>query len=252
MSVDILRDMASDKDPEVAAEAVRSLERLGDKVGTDVWAGLAEARGATKAVRLSSLTELAGRKGPGLVPLYVRALKDPDTEISRKAAEGLKALGPDALPALHKLLGDDKLRLTAIKVIGNIGDGSSGKELISALPGMDGRERLASVEALGRLGGAGSLEALAGLYREGRPDIMTAVVKALAGMKLAGSEPMLAEVLTDAMASPDDGLRFYAVRAAGSLRVKAMRGVIQARMGVEKSQIIKDELARALEGMPMD
>jgi len=241
-----LESLAVDSDPGVAGEAVGSLVKLGDKTPSSVWSGLVSGKMSGKPARLAGLSELAKRKEPGSAALFAKALKDTSLELRKAGRDGLTALGAPALPVLHPLLADRDIRLAVLQVLNVTGDRSSEAPVLEALPGMGYQERVAAAGVLGRVGGPKSLDALAGLYKDGDSAMKGIVVKALDGMHLKGDEPGLKEVLSDALRSDDDTVRFYAAHAVGALKVAVLKGAVESAVQAERSQLVKDELARAL------
>ncbi|MGD1149187.1 MAG: serine hydrolase [Thermoanaerobaculaceae bacterium] len=109
----------------------------------------------TLALALLPAAALA-QPGPAEVESRVRALRDPDAEVRRNAAEGLARLGPgavEAVPALVAALDDPDLgvRWHSAVALGTMGPGAVAP-LVGALRGTNATTRQGAALALGKMG----------------------------------------------------------------------------------------------------
>ena len=98
---------------------------------------------------------------------YLRYLEEAlrngdDADVRNTAMEVYRALGRRALPSLGLLVNDadPEVRLFAVNILSDIGDGEGLPLLLSAIHDDDVNVRAASAEALGVIGGSGALAAL--------------------------------------------------------------------------------------------
>jgi len=246
-AAEALKALSLDTDRPVADAALVSLKTMGDKAPSSVWVYIADKAGNDKTIRLEALGVLSARKEPALAGFFAGYVRDPDAGTAAAAFEGVKEFGRGALDELYGMLNDDKLRPKALEAIKDIADPSSEPAILEAMADLGDKDLIHAVDALGAVGGPASLPALSNIYKKGGAETRASVVKALGRMRLGGDEPLLVEVLSDALDSPDDSLRFYAAHAAGERKVAALKGALESRMTVERSPIMKEELRRAIE-----
>jgi HEAT repeat protein len=246
----LLLALAQESDAGVSDEAVASLQKLGDRVPSADWAELARNTANRRVIRLNAMSALAGRAEPGSAPVFAGALDDRDPELKKVAMDGLKGLSGKSLPALYPLLKDPSRRMTALLLLSEIGDSTSEGPVLAELPRMDNAAKVSAVNALGRFGGQKSVGPLAAVYKDGPADLKNAVVKALGVMKLApetvDAEPPVIEILSDALKNGSNSIRFNAAHTAAALKAGRLKGDMEKRLGVEQSDLIKEELTRAI------
>lgn len=238
----------SDPDPAVrvaCAEAMRG--RVGVEPG-NILASIA-APGNPMKSRLAALSILAERKDPSSSNVLAEALRDKDRGISDAGAAGLVAIGKDCLPVVHGILADDGAAVKVLDVIAKIADPSSEPAVVELLGKARGGVLTAAIRALGAVGGPDGAAALAVVFPGLGTLDKTAAVKSVATMRLGGGEPELAVLLGAALEDKDDGVRFYAARAAGMLSVITLRPRIAGAVKTDTAPIVRDEMARALELM---
>ncbi|HEX9860103.1 MAG TPA: HEAT repeat domain-containing protein, partial [Nitrospirota bacterium] len=243
---DVLAGLTRDKDGKVSRSALDVLVSEGEGVPAGVWAGLAEP-GNSKAVRLAALGEITERKDNAGMELFAASLSDPDKDISGACMAGLAAAGKDAVPVVRGLLSEGKAVRKALDIVVMSSDPSYEPDVVSLTGKSVGEELTAAIRALGEVGGPYGLAALVKAYPGlGTSDKVTAL-KSVAEMRLTGGEPGLDALLSGALSSPEDDIRFYAARAAGYKSVPALRDKLVEAAGKESSQFVKREIARALD-----
>lgn len=227
------------------AEAMRG--RDGVEPG-NILASIAAPGNPMKA-RLAALSILAERKDPSSSDVLAEALRDNDRGISDAGAAGLVAIGKDCLPVVHGMLSDEVAAVKALDVIAKIADPSSEPAVVELLGKARGGVLTAAIRAIGAVGGVDGIAALAVVFPGLGTLDRTAAVKSVATMRLGGGEPELVLLLGAALEDKDDGVRFYAARAAGILHVTALKARIAGAVKTDTSPIVRDEMARALELM---
>jgi HEAT repeat protein len=242
-----LEALARDPSPEVSGEALRYLLDLGEGVPTPMWRGLLQDRSVPKSVRLAAVDMLLSRKDLQSIPLFTKALSGDAPEIKEAVIKGMPAFGKDALPAIYALLPEKKLRVTVLALVKQMGDKTAEEPLISALPGMEDPEFSVALEILGVVGGGKSVGTLTGMYRNASAYRKNSIVKTLGSLKDGADKPEVAAVISDALGSGSDSIRFYAVRSAGLLKMKGLKANLMAMVKKEQSDLIKNELRIAID-----
>lgn len=245
LACDTLAALALDPDEGVSGAALGALEGLGWAACGRVWLRLGSPD-APKPARLASLKALNGEADGGAGEVFAEALSDKDGEVADAGAAGLAAMGDAALPYLHAMLKSPRARMRVLGIISGIGSPESEGPAIASLDGLEGAELAATVNALGKVGGEGSLGPLREVYARGGYEVKVVVLKAVSGMKLSGGEDEVLSMVSEGLSSTDDGVRFYAARAAGELGVSGVRALIREKMDVERSPLVKDEMSRTL------
>jgi HEAT repeat protein len=179
--------------------------------------------------------------------VLTEALKDRDPEIASAGVSGLAAAGRAAAGEVNRLIGDPVAGPNALKAAGLIADPSSEGPIVLVLPNLEGGLLLDAVDVLGRLGGEASVSPLIGVYSRSDTRLRLAVLKALSGLKISAVAPDLSGFIAGAMADTDDSIRFYSVRAAGSLGAATLVGPLKERLAVESSPLVYNELKRSLD-----
>jgi HEAT repeat protein len=134
-----------------------------------------------------------------------------DTEAKARACQALAVVGgPDSVPALAGLLGDEQLASYARTVLEVIEDPSAGEALRGALPNLKGRLLAGVVTSLGVRGDEASVPALQELAVNANRRVAEAALAALAGI---GTKDALATVVQGLNQGPAE-LRVSAAHAA--------------------------------------
>jgi len=108
-------------------------------------------------------TTLSRIGGSEAVPALIEAsVKIKHTEVNLNAARALAAIGDPAVPALLSAMRneDRRLRRTAARVLGSIGNKAAVPALVSALRDKHAAVRASAAEALGTIGSSTAVEAL--------------------------------------------------------------------------------------------
>ncbi len=237
--------LALDTDAAVSDTALHGLERMGGDVPDTVWEEIAGASEQSRA-KLAALKALGKSPEAKHAALFAHALSDGNNDVGDAAEEGLKRLGRPALAAVHPLLEDKAVCERALDVVDEVRDRSSEGPLISVLPMLEGPSLKRAIGVLGELGGAESLEVFSKMYPGADVGMRAVILKAVSNLDLSGSEPGLVALLSEALASGDETVRFYGVRAAGEKRVSALKASLSAMLGSEGSALVRHEIERSL------
>jgi hypothetical protein len=117
------------------------------------------------------------------------------------AGFALVQIGPDALPALNRLLGHDdaRVRARASELVGFVGDASAGRPVLAGLRDSSAEVRARSARALGRLGAEEASTELVRALDDRVPFVRTAAAHALGTIGDGDAfEPLLEQARTDA------------------------------------------------------
>ncbi len=242
----ILEKLVRDASPEVSEEALRHLIELGEVVPSSLWRALFQDRSVSTEVRVAAAGMLSSRKDPQSIPLFIKALSGDKPKIKEAAIKGMPAFGKDALPAIYALLTDNRLRTTSLTLIKQMGDQTAENPLLSALSRMDDVEFSAALEILVSDGGVKSVDTLIGLYRDASVYRKNSIVKTLGQLKADGDNAALVAVISDALDSGIDSIRFHAAHAAGSLKLKGLDAKLRERVEKEQSDLIRNEFRAAI------
>ncbi len=133
-----------------------------------------------------------------------------DTEQKARACQVLAVVGgPDAVPALAELLGDNQLASYARTALEVIEDPSAGESLRAALPKLEGRLLAGVVTSIGVRGDEAALPALQALATDSKSGVAESALTALARI---GSEDALATVV-QTLQGGSEALRVAAAHA---------------------------------------
>jgi HEAT repeat protein len=243
--VSTLRDAISifvSGDEEARREAVARLEvGPGAAEAAEALAFLVEAMGdASWRVRKEAAARAAGwGDREGAAGALVAALAEPDNVGRRNAAvEGLVALGALAVaPLVQALETRPEHRKLLVDTLGLIGEG--GAAVAPLVDDPDANVRVAAAEALGRIGGSQSIEALRhALARRER----LLQLAALEGMSRAGAHLGVEEL---APLSLEPTLRAAALEALGRSRDRQAGPLLAAALG-DAARSTREAATRAL------
>jgi HEAT repeat protein len=244
-AIDLAAPLVHDPSPEVRAEAVAAVGRLGDE---DAAMLLFELLGDEhERIQESARDALARMPKERVLPLLLQALSNPDPQVRVRSAETLGLLQePGAAPALVALLRDARegVRRAAIKALGEtgapgvaevlrsaLGDESSvvrqqavvslGRRaeletaalLLPVLEDPDPRMRFVAIRSLGQIRNPEAVDRLLPFLDDERKELRFAAVEALGGIRAASAVPSLVAVLRD----PDRGLRRAAAESLGAV-----------------------------------
>jgi HEAT repeat protein len=230
-----------DPDPEIKSRAAVALERLGlpesladliqsgeripetmdtmvKLAGAGARALLADLLGAPSSeVRSVVVTAIRRARRDDLAPELIQiATLDPAPALRVLAWETLRALRVrGAVPAaLHALADrDDRVRASAISLIGDLGSEETGQPLRSRTADPEPQVRSAVARALGRLGAVSASAELLTLLRDPDAGVREAAVRALGDARV----DELLERLTDLLQDDEESVRLAAVEAAATL-----------------------------------
>ena len=273
-SLAVTRRLA-DSDRGVRIEAATTLGALGDRRVVPALLRQLDERSADPR---TWVVDALGRLGDGtaLPALAQLAARSPRDELARHATLALGALGtPAAVEALLVLAreppGPDDVRLAleragasavprlgrevsagsptsarlAATALGRLGDRRATAALVAAVE-RGGGARLASLEALARLGDPAAVPALVHVAIAAEvPELRVLALDALEATGDAGALVALPHSLEDA----DPGVRARAARLTGALGGSAQAAGLVARL-VDGDALVRSEAARALAHLP--
>jgi HEAT repeat protein len=267
-----------DPDPEIKSRAAIALERLGlpesladliqsgeripetmdtmvKLAGAGARALLADLLGAPSSeVRSVVVTAIRRARREDLAPELIQiAALDPAPALRVLAWETLRALRVrGAVPAaLHALADrDDRVRASAISLIGDLGSEETGQPLRSRTADPEPQVRSAAARALGRLGAVSASAELLTLLRDPDAGVREAAVRALGDARVGE----LLERLTDLLQDDEESVRLAAVEAAATLGdpaavyhlTRAMAGASPALRGAMLNGVSRLEPRAAL------
>jgi CubicO group peptidase (beta-lactamase class C family) len=161
---------------------------------------------AALALALAVLPAAAlAQVGPAEIESRISALRNPDADVRRNAAEALAGLGPravEAVPALVAALNDPDIgvRWHSAVALGTMGPGAV-EPLVRALRGADPMTRQGAALALGRMGpgAGGALHPLVDALRDPDASVRERAAEALGmlGPGAAAAAPALVRVFSD-------------------------------------------------------
>ncbi|HET7789500.1 MAG TPA: M1 family aminopeptidase [Gemmatimonadales bacterium] len=184
----VLRAALRDPEPDVRAQALRSLSAL-DSAGAVPLATAMYATDPASAVRMAALVVLGQRTGAAAIPTLVAATApDQPRSIRGMGAAMLGHVprdprGADALERLTANTEDRDLRTTALQSLVQVGDSARATAVaLRDLGDYDPLFAVAAVQVVGQVGGAAGKAKLAdALKAETRVTVRLAIERALAG-----------------------------------------------------------------------
>jgi HEAT repeat protein len=255
----VIDALDKDADAEVRRDAAQALARMGSdaKGGVDALADALkkDKDGSVRETCARGLGRLAGQVETQTF-ILAAALSDTHAGTRAAAAETLNALGDKArlaLPQLLKVLSDKKAdripRIYAARIAGRF-ETDAGTTIPALLSVCTDKEapvnvREAAADALGRLGTAAEevAEHLAKIVqtKEEKAELRRTAVVALGkvGGKAAVAWPALKVAIKDA----DNGLRYQAIRLAGSLGKEEKMIVTSLAEAALKDENVENRLA---------
>jgi aminopeptidase N len=186
-SVAVARSALRDPEPDVRAQALRTLAGL-DSAATVAVASALYSTDPSNTVRAQALVTVARARGKGAVPLLVDATgADQARTLRVTALELLGGIrdprGEDALERLTASAEDRNLRAEALESLAATGDSARATAVaLRYLGDYDPLFAVAAVQVVGRVGGAdGKAKLTAALPGEKRVTVRLAIQRALAG-----------------------------------------------------------------------
>ncbi len=166
-------------------------------------------------IRSSAIKDLLQYPEEDYFPFLENALRDHDNANLRNASmECYKALSSRALPSLRRLIADDdpEVRLFAANLLGDIADTGTAPDLINAMKDPDCNVRIASAEALGKIRDARAVNILREALND-EPWVAMASIKALGEI---GGDESLKALYSCLEREEYRGLAFDAIEKAGN------------------------------------
>jgi aminopeptidase N len=186
-SVAVARSALRDPEPDVRAQALRTLAGL-DSAATVAVASALYSTDPSNTVRAQALVTVARARGKGAVPLLVDATgADQARTLRVTALELLGGIrdprGEDALERLTASAEDRNLRAEALESLAATGDSARATAVaLRYLGDYDPLFAVAAVQVVGRVGGAdGKAKLTAAVPGEKRVTVRLAIQRALAG-----------------------------------------------------------------------
>jgi HEAT repeat protein len=205
---DVVAAMKSE-DPGVRLAVAQALGAMGPEARASVGPLVELLKDKEDRIRVAAIVALGdiGPDSQGAVGPLVPLLIDRNEDVRRASLEAFGRIGPQsagAVPEIAKVLGDNPLRLTAVRTLGLIGpnSGAAVPALLPLLKISDPETRRTVVEALGRIGPAAKPavpDLLLALHSE-FPNLRAVAAEALGRI---GPEPEVAANLIRALADAD-------------------------------------------------
>jgi len=257
----VLERVLGDQTLENQVDVMRAIARIGGASSIRILGGVitggdgqgdpnthAMRRSAARYIamdRWCSMAQVLWRRqeSVGAIPPLIDALGSQDSGLREEAAESLGEIGNRlAVHALSQVLKDPEaeVRKAAYEALGMIGGGKATKALLEAVP--TEREcwaQVALAEALGRLGDARGVQALAPLVEDSDEEVREAVADAFGEIGVEEAIPHLAKLLADKESD-------VAVHAAVSVgKVGGQKAVAVLKSHKAESQMLKDAIEAA-------
>jgi HEAT repeat protein len=174
-----------------AAKALAAMESRGfDELAHQMFS-------ANPLIRQRAAFGLGETENKLCVPILLMALKDQDPQIRAAAAGALHF--SEAMPQLMKAVddNDEQVRAAAVASLGRIGEAGSGNALIAALGDTNSSVRSAAAGALGKIRSIAAVNPLAKLIVDPESDVRLSAVGALGRIRDATAVPPLIAALRD-------------------------------------------------------
>jgi HEAT repeat protein len=216
--VALVSPMIHDPSPEVRAEAIIAIGRLGDEdAGMLLFELLSDE---AELIQESAMAALAQLPPARVTPLLLHALESAEMPVRIRAAETLGLLhDPESAPALIALSRDprESVRRAAVRALGEIEAPGVSELLRAALSDMSSMVRQQAVLSLGKLQEPETLGDLLPFLEDGDPKMRFATLRALGQIRNPEAVPRVVAFLSDSHKE----LRFAAVEALGTIRAAA-------------------------------
>ncbi|MCX8108432.1 MAG: HEAT repeat domain-containing protein [Verrucomicrobiae bacterium] len=150
--------------PDQQTVVLQTLGRRADRAALP--AVIEMAKSGAPGPRLAAIRALAEIGNPEAAPALLQLMKSPDREVAQAAQESLAAIpGPDIDKAVVQMFdsSDVSERLTAVQLTGRRRMQSAIPSLLKATNDQDGRVRTTALKRLGELGDTAQLEELLGI-----------------------------------------------------------------------------------------
>jgi HEAT repeat protein len=166
------------------------------------------------AVRLYVGHALAKIGGPRVIEVLIPMLGDLIKECRDGATQDFVTIGPAAVERLVAALRDDRWRVreSAARALGLIGDKRAVDGLIAALRDRDGTVRTVAAEALGRLGDPKAIKGLMALFKDTSKLVRVSATIALTQIGHATVEPLI-----ESLKDENFQVRLHSVQALGGI-----------------------------------
>src|SRR6266581_5383104 len=202
----------ADPDDATREEAVQALAAQPD---TKATGALIEAlEDEYWAIRMYASHALAKIGGERVMEALVPLMGDPIKECRDAAVEGFVTMGAPAVERLITALRDERWRVreSAARALGRIGDTRAVEGLIAALRDRDGAVRTVAAEALGRLGDAQAIKGLIALFKDSSKLVRVSATIALTQIGDATVDPLIAGLKDE-----NFQVRLHSVQALGGI-----------------------------------
>src|SRR6184192_669104 len=208
---DLLEALA-DPDDATREEAAQALAAQPDMKATEALIEALEDE--YWAIRMYAAHALAKIGGARVIEALVPLLGDPIKECRDAAVEGFVTMGTPAVGRLIIALRDERWRVreSAARALGRIGDKRAVEGLIAALRDRDGAVRTVAAEALGRLGDSQAIKGLIALFKDSSKLVRVSATIALTQIGDATVDPLIAGLKDE-----NFQVRLHSVQALGGI-----------------------------------
>ena len=232
--------------------AILILRDIGSAAAPLLYPLLKDKDGDIRKFAIDLLTEIRD----GVLPEKICPhLSDPNPNVRASAARSMGLLGyREAVPALIRALSDEEwVCFSVLEALGELQDENAAGAVAGLLSAGPGPLRYAAVEALGKIGSPGSIEALTEHFAKADVLEKSSVVKSLLRLGVAPSMPGVTEELLKMLASDDWDDKITGLRGLSELKVSsAMNAVLDAGGSLDPSEPESEErlllVRRALMG----
>ena len=208
---DLLEALA-DPDDATREEAAQALAAQPDMKATEALIeALEDEYWAIRMYAAHALAKIGGARAmEALVPL----LGDPIKECRDAGVEGFVTMGAPTVERLITGLRDERWRVreSAARALGRIGDRRAVEGLIAALRDRDGAVRTVAAEALGRLGDSKAIKGLIALFKDSSKLVRVSATIALTQIGDATVDPLIAGLKDE-----NFQVRLHSVQALGGI-----------------------------------
>jgi HEAT repeat protein len=235
-------------DSGVRSRAATALGLLGRREVPDAGADLALVRHAGEfddEVRWRVFYALARRKAPAALDVFIAGLADKNALVRAHSARGLGELGSERglFPLMGVLADDDwRVAVNAARALGKCNDRRAVEPLVQATGSDNENVALTAIEALGRLGGQRASDRLIEMIESENWRLRAAGAKALAEADSVAAYPYLVEMLD----CPNPRLRAASAAGLGIAADSLSVATLMDLLSREHEPIV---LAAALDGL---
>jgi len=243
-TIEVLRPLLEDQDPEVRSSAVLVLGRLdGPEVEKCISFALKDE---SALVRQSVIRAFEGKSGAAQLEMFMLALTDEDGEVRRLAVEALGiSCDSRSLAPLELALQDDDLwvRSAAVRALGRLTGPEAESSVLKALDDAVGLVVIAALETLASMRSMQASSALAKALDHPDEEVVNAALHLLAVSDKRDWIPLHMEKLVN---HPHWEVRNSLMRILSETREISSRPVLEQRLLVEEEEIVRQGIRDVL------